>query len=211
MRNQPYIVGIAGRSCSGKSTLAQELAEILGENAIHIDIDKIFWSLAEFNCASPSEKEDDALQELYQELIKLKEGKTVNFFIFDCHHQRKSTKNPISYHSAKIIIVEGTLLLWSEIIRKVFDLKVLVDVPNEVCLQRRLERHLNRLSDTDTEYERDKIKKQILARWELISEQWDRYLDSEARMHADVIISHPGKGTKRLLLSIENFLNSANV
>lgn len=111
MDNKPLIIGIVGRSCSGKTTLAENLLEELGEDkAIHINIDD-FWLLsADFNCEKPGELERQAIKELKSGLSQLKEGKQTEFPIYYFDKKSKPDKPPKRYSSKQIILVDGTLI-----------------------------------------------------------------------------------------------------
>jgi len=201
MQKDIYIVGIAGRSCSGKSTLARELHENFGSASIHINVDKFFIRSAEFNCKNPTIEESSAIKEISTKLRKLKNGGSVDFSIFDCRKKRNLNMEPRHYDPAKFIIVEGTLVLWDKEMRDLIDLKVFVDVPNEVCLQRRLERELKNKQEGTAVYE--EAKKHVLDRWKIIFEQWDSYLQSTS-VYANITIPHLERGFNKVLSAINN-------
>ncbi len=197
MRKKSLIIGIAGRSCSGKSILAQELVERLGKNnSIHIDIDEFSVNLAEFDCNKPGELESQAISELYSGLFKLKRGQTAEFSVYDFNKKSKLNKPPIKKCPAKFIIIEGAIALWSKEVRDLLDIKVFVDVPDEICLNRRLERALR--SSQNRGKDSVSVRENVLKRWKIISNQWDNYLEP-TKEYANVIIPHPEKGTAKIL------------
>ena len=87
--NTPLIIGITGRSRSGKSTFAKELQKrITDKSVLHIDMDRFFIRAAEFNCDNQTEQETNAIDELYKGLTKLKSGIPASFPMFDCSNKK---------------------------------------------------------------------------------------------------------------------------
>ncbi len=202
MDNNPLIIGIAGRSCSGKTRLAANLHKMLGHNkSIHIDVDKFLVWDAEFNCKDPGDLELEGIKELKTGLSKLKNGQKATFTVLDYKRKYKPARHPIIHNSEGIIILDGTLIYWDKNVRDLIDIKVFVDVPNDVCLKRRLKRQLDSKQKGTREYEN--AKKGTLNRWNIISNQWDNYLEP-TKKYADVVVPHPEKGEKRVLDYIAN-------
>ncbi|MCH7730019.1 AAA family ATPase [Patescibacteria group bacterium] len=202
MHENSLIIGIAGRSCSGKSTFAQELHKALGKNkSIHIDIDKFLVNSADFNCKDPSTLESQAIEELKTGLSQLKKGQKAVFPINNFYRKSKLNRPPKSYRSAPTILVESTLTFWDKDIRDLIDIKVFIDVPDNICLERRLKRDLASKQKGTEEYETAKTR--ILNRWKIISKQWNTYLDP-TKKYADIIIPYPEKGIKKVLDFIAN-------
>lgn len=202
MSKNSLIIGLVGRSCSGKSTLAQELHKALGiDKSIHINVDKFLINSANFNCKDPGILESQAIEELKVGLSQLKKGQQASFPINDFYRKSKSDKPPKTRHSAHTILVDSTLTFWDKDIRDLIDIKVFIDVPDSICLQRRLERDLASKQKGTEEFE--KAKRRILNRWEIISKQWNSYLEP-TKKYADIIIPYPKKGTKKVLDLISN-------
>jgi len=108
-----------------------------------------------------------AIEELKTGLSRLKNGQQAAFPIIDFGHKSILDKPPIRYYSAPIILVESCLAFWDKDIRELIDIKVFIDVPDNVCLKRRLDRDLASKQKGTEEHEKKKIV--ILDRWKIIS------------------------------------------
>lgn len=194
-----HVIGITGRSCSGKSTLAQNVVRALQPNAIHIDIDDFFRYAADFNCENPGDTEYVAMNDVKQQLEKLKLGKSANFTHYDFKNKRKLHNSMVRFEPKEYVIVEGALVFWEKNIRDLFGLKVFVDVPDEVCRMRRLSRALDPLKEGSDQY--IEMKRYVLERWRSIRNQWDKCLQDLIEF-ADIIIPHPLDGTNELIEAI---------
>lgn len=142
--NDTLVVGIAGASGAGKTTLAHKLAESLGENAVVICQDSYYRDLsylayqerAQTNFDHPNSIDFELMRE---HILALKDGKSVSQPIYDFKTHSRTNKQVI-LQSRKILIVEGCLLLAIPEIRNLFDIKLFVDTDLDICLVRRIER-----------------------------------------------------------------------
>lgn len=130
-RIRPFIIGVGGRSCSGKSTIIKELEEKYKGEFLHINEDKFFKIKAE-NWERPEALRFDKLIEAVK---LLRENK--NAFIPTHRWTEKFDREVKPY---KIIIIEGYLLFVNEELNKLFDKKIWVDVSDVNLLYRRLKR-----------------------------------------------------------------------
>ena len=136
----PFIVGFAGPSASGKTTLCKKIHESLHDSLLlHLDDyfkkdTSVFPRLYGYkNWEVPSDLDLDLL---HLNLSELKQGRTVQLPKSDYgHFQGYQGAGP-----SKLIIVEGFLLYHDPKVRNDIDLKFFIDVPEEVCLHRRLAR-----------------------------------------------------------------------
>ena len=133
----PYIVGIAGGTASGKTTVANEFSKRWG--AALIGHDRYYYHIQNprgFNFDHP-----DALETslLVQQLADLRAGNAVDLpiYVFGSHHRSPETER---LAPAPLVVVEGILVLADERLRKCFDLMVFVDAPADIRLIRRLRR-----------------------------------------------------------------------
>lgn len=157
----PYIIGVAGGSGSGKTFFARELQKILGDefSAIlyqdnyYIDQSHRFdGDGGSVNFDHPESLDFDLLA---KDLGKLKKGESVDVPIYDfATHTRK--KETIKYHSKKIILVDGILILDSSVVRAKLDEAVFFDTPEEMRFKRRLERDVQERGRSE-----DGVKKQF--------------------------------------------------
>ncbi len=140
----PFTIGIAGGSGSGKSTVVRRVAEAVGDYVAVLEMDAYykdqsnmpFEERVKVNYDHPFAFDMD----LFISHIKdLKQGKSIDkpFYSFSEHTRtsRTSRVNP-----AGVIIVDGILVLEDERVRALMDMKVYVDTDADVRFIRRLVR-----------------------------------------------------------------------
>jgi uridine kinase len=192
------IIGIVGASGSGKTTVAQELAELAG-NASLMSQDNYYISLPNDVDSKGWNFDDPAvidLEHLARDLAALKRGKTVEGpqYIFSTHKRAPDT---VTLKPAPVIIVEGLFLFLPESLRKVFDLKVFINLPLEVCLERRVAR--------DT-VERGRTEQEIHRRWaEQVEPMYRKHVEP-TRDLADILLVPAERGTPERAKQIESIL-----
>ncbi|MFH0794732.1 MAG: uridine kinase, partial [bacterium] len=145
---KPIIVGIAGGTGSGKTTVAQEIVRalqqdpipIIGQDSYYLDhSDLPPADRAKINYDHP-DAFDNAL--LMSQLQKLREGKPIQKPLYDyATHSRLAKTQKIS--PSKVIIVEGIMVLVNRDLRALLDIKIYVDTDPDVRFIRRLERDIN--------------------------------------------------------------------
>ena len=141
------VIGIAGASGSGKTTVAKKLLAYYGEeNCVVISSDNYYKSQShlsleergKLNCDHP-ETIDFAL--LAEQLNELKNGKSISIPVNDfVNHTRKD--ETILVHAKKIIIVEGILVLHPQEVIDLIDVKIFVKTDLEICKNRRISRDI---------------------------------------------------------------------
>jgi len=184
---EPILIGIAGGTGSGKTTLAERIRAAFPDNSILISQDSYYKDLshlsfderAKTNFDHPASL-DFAL--LRQHLIDLKEGKSIHCPIYSFHtHSRESETHFIE--PAQLIIIEGILLLAVPEIRELFNLKVFVDSDDDIRLLRRIERDMKERSR-----DFDSIKMQYIT---TVKPMHDAFV-MPSKQFADVIIPEGG-------------------
>lgn len=141
------IIGICGGSASGKTTIVNELQKVLGaENASCILLDNYYFDFVKKGI-NPSEINYDRplsfdLERFISDLSLLKEGKTVDVLLYDfsSHSYPGNVQKllPRSY-----LLVDGLFLFNIPSIYHFFDLKIFVDAPERLRLERRIKRDMN--------------------------------------------------------------------
>jgi uridine kinase len=144
LRSQPYLIGIAGPSCAGKTALAQALAAALPEPSTIFALDSYYRQLAHL---PPEEREarnfdhPDALDwELIVEHVRqLARGAAIDqpVYLFDRHMRGTETKR---LAPAPFVIVEGLFALYEERVRAELAAKLFVAAPDPLCFDRRKQR-----------------------------------------------------------------------
>ena len=141
------IVGMAGGTASGKSTLARSLAESLGENCLLINHDRYYFDVANpvgHNYDAP-EALDNAL--LIEHIKLLKTGQSAPLPVYDFKTHSRSKEVEISTPTP-VVIVEGILVLAIPELRSLFGLTVFVEASESVRLERRIHRDLKKRGRT---------------------------------------------------------------
>jgi uridine kinase len=163
MSKKPYIIGISGGSCSGKSTLADSLKNMLDKKYIVslLNMDNYYqWSAMKTiapitRIEYPEHNHPDAVdkEKLY-----------------------KDFRAAISDKINDIVLIEGVFSLYFDEIREKLDLKVFVDLKSDERLYRRIKRRFESLDDTARRY------------LDTVRYRHDEFVEP-TRWHADIIIN----------------------
>lgn len=156
MRIQPYLIGIAGPSCSGKSEVARRVAAELGASVVGLD--SYYRDLADLpmerrvrvNFDAP-ESVDHGL--LHANLERLASGRPIHKPLYDfAAYTRSGAVEEVP--AAQFVVVEGLFALhWTEV-RRLFRTKIYIDANHEVCFERRLARDVAERGRTPETVER---------------------------------------------------------
>jgi uridine kinase len=150
------VIGIAGGSGSGKTTVAQVILQRVGPDRISfLQHDAYYKNLsglppvqrAEVNFDHPNSLESELL---IQHIKQLKDGRPVEVPIYDFStHSR--TDRTYTVQARSVILVEGILLFAEPALRELFDVKIFVDTDSDLRFIRRLQRDISeRGRTTDT-------------------------------------------------------------
>lgn len=141
------IIGVAGGTGSGKTTVARRILDRVGaEHIAYIPHDAYYKDMGHL----PSEERQklnfdhpDSLETslLVQHLKQLRKGRAIDIPVYDfTRHTR--TPNTIHIEPAPIILVEGILIFAETELRALFDVKLFIDTDADIRLMRRLKRDL---------------------------------------------------------------------
>lgn len=184
----PVVIGIAGGSGSGKSTVLSTLVEELGRETVGVlDHDAYYRDLkhipleerARFNFDHPDTLETDLLLE---HLDELKMGNSVQKPVYDFSDHTRSDQSE-TIHALPIFIVEGILVLSDRRLVDRMDIKLFVDADSDVRLSRRIRR--------DT-MERGRSLESILEQYESTVRPMHLQFVEPSKREADIIIPHGG-------------------
>ncbi len=148
---QPYLIGIAGPSCSGKSEVSRRLARIL--RAPILAIDHYYRDLKHLSLDERARTNFDAPDSLDSELVAehvaaLAAGRGVNQPTYDfAHHTRAAAIEHIE--PAEYVLVEGLFALsWPEV-RQHLDFSIYIFADHDTCLTRRVFRDVRERGRTE--------------------------------------------------------------
>jgi uridine kinase len=190
----PLVIGIAGGSGSGKTTVAQAILQRVGSEKIaFLQHDSYYKDLRglppaqrnEFNFDHPDSLETDLLIE---HIACLKKGKAVEVPIYDFSTDSR-TDRTFTIQPRNVILVEGILIFTEPELRNMFDIKIFVDTDADLRFIRRLERDIHERGRTT-----DSVIKQYLHTVRPM------HLDfvEPAKRYADVIIPEGGHNAAAL-------------
>lgn len=188
MAERPFLIGVAGGSNSGKTTIATKLAELVGDDQLAlIKLDSYYVSRtdqtveerATANYDHPDAFDWDLLND---HLAALSAGATIEVPVYDYTiHDRSDRRNTVP--PSRVVVVEGILVLWEPRLRHRFDLKIFVDTPADLRIIRRLKRDVA---------ERGRTPESILDQYlETVRPSHERFIEPSKR-YADVIIPEGG-------------------
>ncbi len=178
-----FMIGIAGGSASGKTTLANNLKTLFGDRVVIVHQDDYYRSkqeipLNEFgkpNYACP-EAIDVAL--LKKDLIALAAGQPVNSPVYNFTVSKREPFTQLK-EPAEIVIVEGFLILALSEIRELLNCKIFVDTDGDIRLLRRIDRDMQERGRS-----LDHVKSQYT---EEVKPMHEKYVEP-SKQYADMII-----------------------
>ena len=144
----PIVIGIAGGSGSGKTTVADIVLKRVGKKNIaylpHDAYYREFLDLAPAQRALVNFDHPDSLETemLRDHVLQLKEWKSVELPVYDFTTNSR-TSETIHIEPKRVIVVEGILIFADAELRKLFDVKLFVDADPDIRFIRRLNRDLN--------------------------------------------------------------------
>jgi uridine kinase len=185
---RPFLIGVAGGTCSGKTTVSERLAELAGDEKLAlIKLDSYYVSDDEEPLevrARANYDHPDAFdwQLLNDHLAALSLGSTVPVPIYDYTNHRRSDEVRM-VAPARIVVVEGILVLYEPTLRERFDLKVYIDTDADLRFIRRLQRDVA---------ERGRTPESIIAQYlQSVRPSHEQFIEPSKR-HADVIFPQGG-------------------
>jgi uridine kinase len=190
----PLVIGIAGGSGSGKTTVAQEILNRVGPDRIaFLQHDSYYKDLsglppvqrAEVNFDHPNSLETDLL---IQHITALRDGRPVEVPIYDFStHSR--TNRTFTVMPRRVILVEGILIFVDVTLRELFDIKLFVDTDSDIRFIRRLQRDIA---------ERGRTTEMVIKQYQATVRPMHLEFVEPSKRYADVIIPEGGFNTAAL-------------
>lgn len=188
---KPLVIGIAGGTGSGKSTVARKVAEALPEASVaFLEMDAYYrdfrhLTLQQLHHVNWDHPDAFDTQLLAAHLEALSRGERIDAPIYEFATHSRSTKTR-AIEPADVIVVDGILLLAEESIRHALDVKVFVDADADVRLIRRIRR------DTAA---RGRTMESVLDQYMTTVQPMHLQFVEPSKRYADVIVPRGGSNT----------------
>ncbi len=188
MENNILVIGIAGGTGSGKTTLMKNLIGRFGDVVTVLSHDNYYRRRDELsyeercriNYDEPAALETDLMA---YHLDKLRRGESIDCPVYDftIHNRSQETVHLVP---KKVIIVEGILIFENQPLRELMDIKIFVDTDADVRLCRRIKRDVNK---------RGRTLESVLQQYqETVKPMHEKYVEPSKR-HADIVVPEGGK------------------
>ena len=155
MNKYAILIGIAGGTGSGKTSIAKAIASDFGKSEVAlIEQDAYYRDLSNLTLEKRSVVNFDHPDAVDFDFMKLQlnnliQGNKVNIPIYDfATHTRKNDTHPVERH--RIIILEGILTLFHQEIRDMMDIKIYVETADDIRIIRRIKRDIEKRERTFT-------------------------------------------------------------
>lgn len=185
--NKPVIIGIAGGTGSGKSTIADAIRQKVKQEITVITQDSYYKSFVnlsleerhKINYDHPVSLDNDLLIE-HLKILKNNVPIQMPTYDFETHLR---TKKKVNKNPSKIIIVEGILIFENPKLRNLMDIKIFVDTDADVRILRRIERDMQ---------ERGRNLQSIISQYRETVRPMHIEFVEPSKKYADVIIPEGG-------------------
>ena len=186
--NIPLVIGIAGGSGSGKTTVVQEILNRVGADRIaYLQHDSYYKDLAGLPPTLRINVNFDHPYSLETELLikhveTLRDHQSVEVPIYDFATDSR-TSQTFSVAPRRVILVEGILIFAEPELRKLFDVKIYVDTDADVRFIRRLRRDIT---------ERGRTTESVIKQYESTVRPMHLEFVEPSKRYADIIIPEGG-------------------
>jgi uridine kinase len=188
--HQPFVIGVAGGSGSGKSTVTRQvLASVGPDMATVLYQDDYYLDQTEMSPEARRKTNYDHPQAfdwplMMQHLQALRRGEPIEMptYDFTAHNRASQT---ITLQPAPVIVVEGLFALYDADLRKMMSLKIYVDTAPDVRFIRRLQRDMA---------ERGRSVESVINQYMDTVRPMHKQFIEPTKRHADVILPHGANG-----------------
>ena len=196
------LIGIAGGTGSGKTTLTRHLKEHFGQEVTVISHDnyykrqdgKTYEERAKVNYDHPSAFDTDLLIE---HLRQLKAGHSIQCPVYS-YSDHNRTDRTVEIFPTKVIIVEGILIFQNPPLRDMFDIKIFVETDADVRILRRA------LRDVE---ERGRTLQSVVTQYlTTVKPMHEQYVEP-SRKYADIVVLEGGHNLVALEMIMQRIQN----
>jgi len=188
--NKPFVIGVAGGSGSGKSTVTREVLASIGTEKVTVVIQDDYY--CDQSHMSPAERRKTNYDHpeafdwplMVQHVQALRRGESIEMPTYDFAADNRSSKT-VTVQPAPVIVIEGLFALFDADLRKMMSLKIFVDTAADVRFIRRLQRDMA---------ERGRSTESVINQYlETVRPMHKQFIEPTKR-HADVILPHGANG-----------------
>ena len=207
MDNKILVIGIAGGTGSGKTTLMKNLiarfagdVTVLSHDNYYKRHDELpYEERCKLNYDEPAALETDLMA---RHLEALRRGESILCPVYDFAVHNRSDET-VRIVPQRVIIVEGILIFENRQLRDLMDIKIFVDTDADVRLCRRIKRDVNK---------RGRTLESVLKQYqETVKPMHEKYVEPSKRF-ADIVVPEGGKNTVALdmiMLTIQRHLEQS--
>ncbi|MEK4426349.1 uridine kinase [Solibacillus sp. FSL K6-1523] len=188
MKKRPVVIGIAGGSCSGKTSVTKAIYDVYREHSVVVieqdyyykdQSHMTFEQRLETNYDHPLAFDNDLLIEHIHTLL---DYEAIEKPVYDYVNHTRS-EEVITVEPQDVIIIEGILVLEDERLRNLMDIKLFVDTDSDLRIIRRIQRDIKERGRTA-----DSVIEQYLT---AVRPMHNMFIEPTKR-YADVIIPEGG-------------------
>ncbi len=191
---RPLIIGVAGGSGSGKTTVVRRIIERIGDdNILLIQHDSYYRDLSHLTIEERSLQNFDHPEALETELMidhikALLDGQSIEIPHYDfANHTRSEQTTRVSRR--RVILIDGILIFYEKALRSMMDIRLFVDTDHDVRLLRRIKRDL---------VKRGRSLESVLHQYEHFVRPMHFEFVEPSKRYADMIIPHGGENAVAL-------------
>ena len=188
MDNNILVIGIAGGTGSGKTTLMNNLIKTFQEDVTILSHDNYYKrhddltyeERCQLNYDEPAALETDLMA---AHLDQLRHGQAIDCPVYDFTQHNRSNET-IRIEPRKVIIVEGILIFENQPLRDLMDIRIFVDTDADVRLCRRIKRDVNK---------RGRSLESVLTQYQQTVKPMHEMYVEPSKKYANIIVPEGGK------------------
>lgn len=192
------VIGIAGGTGSGKTTLTEKLKErfasdvsvLYHDNYYKKYVGMTYEERSQLNYDHPDAFDNDLI---VRDLLSLREGKAIQCPVYDYTIHNRSDKT-LEVKPTRVIIVEGILIFAEPALRELMDIKIFVDTDADVRILRRVLRDVK---------ERERTLDSVVSQYLNTVKPMHEAFVEPSKKYADIIVPQGGRNQVALDMLVE--------